>query len=339
MDNSIQFDRQIYRNLYFKLKALGFFERSNAHGFFVTFIEICLWVGLVATISQGISSNVLYWLLQFCLGLSLYRCFVLVHECGHDALFKSSFLNRVFAELMGALSFIPATNWRLVHNQHHKWVGIVDKDPTSEGTLKFKKSAPGVRLGYRFLWVLHIPIAALTGIWIFWQLPFKQYRFRHLRQQLSSIFSIFFVLVFHCGLVFLLGWPTYSLIFLPAIFIYLVVFEMINLCHHAGLYALNSEMQSKSIPCYAQAPYCRTTLMPSWLSMFLCYHFTLHSEHHLFPQVPWRKLPHLQRLLAQQPPEQYQTVSLLSYWLNIRSADPFELFIDSVPALKKQSSN
>ena len=30
---------------------------------------------------------------------------------------------------------------------------------------------------------------------------------------------------------------------------------------------------------------------PWWLSLFTCYHFGYHREHHAFPQVPWWQLP------------------------------------------------
>ena len=338
MNNTFTADRKKYQQLFSKLKSLGLLKHSNVPGIVVVLVELSLWVLLVMMSGQVAAYSVAYWLAQVVLGLSLYRCFVLVHECGHASLFKNQLLNRVFAEIFGALAFIPATNWRLVHHQHHKWVGIIDKDPTSEGALKFKECHSGVRFGYRLLWVLHIPLAALTGILIFWQLPFKKSRFKNSRQQRNGLFSLLFVLFFHLGLCLYLGWQAYYLIFAPALLIYLIVFEAINLCHHAGLYTLNSDMQKKNIPCYAQARFCRTTLMPTWLSMLLCYHFTLHTEHHLFPQVPWYKLPRLQKMLSEQAPDHYITIGLLSYWLKIRRADPFEQFIDSAPALKSSTT-
>lgn len=329
-------DRIAYRRLHAQLKAARCFHHGNGVGIALLTLEISLWCACVFLITQTGFSGAFYWLLQVFLGFGLYRCFVLVHECGHDSLFKHRTLNRVAGEVLGALSFIPATSWCYIHSQHHKWVGIVDKDPTSEGTLKFKGSSTLLRKLYRMFWILHLPIAAVSGILLFWTLPFKR-EGTPKKHVLAISLSVLFVLLVQTSLFLILGATAYCWTFLPALFWYLIIFEGINLCHHAGLYTLNSEMQSKNIPCYAQAPYCRTTLMPNWLSMLLCYHFTLHTEHHLFPQVPWYKLPKLKIMLAQETPFGYQTINFFAYWRRIRSADPFVQFIDTAPALKHQT--
>ena len=35
----------------------------------------------------------------------------------------------------------------------------------------------------------------------------------------------------------------------------------------------------------------RTNNLPAWLSLLTCFHFGYHHEHHLFPTVPWWRLP------------------------------------------------
>ena len=35
----------------------------------------------------------------------------------------------------------------------------------------------------------------------------------------------------------------------------------------------------------------RTNNLPPWLSLLTCFHFGYHHEHHLYPTVPWWRLP------------------------------------------------
>lgn len=39
----------------------------------------------------------------------------------------------------------------------------------------------------------------------------------------------------------------------------------------------------------------RTNNLPVWLSLLTCFHFGYHHEHHLFPTVPWWRLPSVRR--------------------------------------------
>jgi beta-carotene ketolase (CrtW type) len=42
----------------------------------------------------------------------------------------------------------------------------------------------------------------------------------------------------------------------------------------------------------------RTLGFPQWLSVLTCYHFGYHHEHHLFPYLPWWRLPQAHRYYA-----------------------------------------
>lgn len=54
-----------------------------------------------------------------CLSLFLLRGFVLMHDCGHDSLFRSRSLNRTSGFLLGVLSGIPQQVWAENHRRHH----------------------------------------------------------------------------------------------------------------------------------------------------------------------------------------------------------------------------
>jgi beta-carotene/zeaxanthin 4-ketolase len=46
---------------------------------------------------------------------------------------------------------------------------------------------------------------------------------------------------------------------------------------------------------FADAHHARSNAYPVWLSLLTCYHFGYHHEHHLFPAVPWWRLPDARR--------------------------------------------
>ena len=54
-----------------------------------------------------------------CLSLFLLRGFVLMHDCGHHALFRSRRLNRLGGFLLGVLSGLPQQVWAENHRYHH----------------------------------------------------------------------------------------------------------------------------------------------------------------------------------------------------------------------------
>ena len=51
------------------------------------------------------------------------RSFALMHDCGHDSLFASHWLNRMFGFLLGGLNAIPQHCWSRGHAFHHKHNG------------------------------------------------------------------------------------------------------------------------------------------------------------------------------------------------------------------------
>ncbi len=72
------------------------------------------------------SAFVSWWLttaLVLLMSLFLLRVFVLMHECGHGSLFRSSHLNKVFGFVFGVVSGMPQYVWSKHHLYHHSTNG------------------------------------------------------------------------------------------------------------------------------------------------------------------------------------------------------------------------
>src|SRR5262245_53959352 len=73
----------------------------------------------------------LFLLGQFLLAVALLQWFVLLHESGHNTLFRTPLLNRCTGRLAGYFAVIPFGCWKLVHGVHHRWAGWQDLDLTT----------------------------------------------------------------------------------------------------------------------------------------------------------------------------------------------------------------
>ena len=79
----------------------------------------------VMYLSLGLS----YWIT---LGLAipaagfLMRSFIICHDCGHGAFFKSRKANRMLGFVTGLLAFLPSYSWSHEHAQHHAHAGDLD---------------------------------------------------------------------------------------------------------------------------------------------------------------------------------------------------------------------
>jgi len=55
------------------------------------------------------------------------RLFIIQHDCGHRAFFKSALVNDVVGSLIGIVTLTPHAYWRRLHRLHHSASGNLDK--------------------------------------------------------------------------------------------------------------------------------------------------------------------------------------------------------------------
>lgn len=85
---------------------------------------ICLWYVMYLSLSVS------YWIT---LGLAviaagfLVRIFIIFHDCGHGAFFKSKKANTIIGNLTGILTLTPYHYWRHDHAVHHATAGDLDR--------------------------------------------------------------------------------------------------------------------------------------------------------------------------------------------------------------------
>lgn len=82
------------------------------------------------------------------------RSFSLMHDCGHDSLFRQRWLNRVAGFLLGVINALPQHPWSRGHAFHHKHNGNWDRyrGPSALLTVaRYRELTPRQRWWYAFL--------------------------------------------------------------------------------------------------------------------------------------------------------------------------------------------
>lgn len=111
------------------LKALAPYRvPSTRHGIWELFVTIVPFVILWIAAWWALSVSV--WLsLAICIpaGGFLVRFFLIQHDCGHGAFFKSKKVNDWIGRILGVFTMTPYDNWRRSHAIHHATSGNLDE--------------------------------------------------------------------------------------------------------------------------------------------------------------------------------------------------------------------
>ncbi|MHA7872534.1 MAG: fatty acid desaturase, partial [Hyphococcus sp.] len=100
--------------------------------------------------------NDLYWLTLLLAvptaGL-LVRLFIVQHDCGHGAYFRSRRANDILGRMISVLTMTPYDHWRRSHAAHHATSGNLDRrgqgDVVTMTVEEYQAASPLARLGYR----------------------------------------------------------------------------------------------------------------------------------------------------------------------------------------------
>ncbi len=331
---------QQYRALRQKMSKDGLFTARDATGLAMVVGEASLFLGGLYGLSLLQPWSIGFIALQIVLGTSVFRLFVLMHDCGHHSLFRTRWLNTLFGLLTSIPGLMPLEGWRENHYKHHRWVGIRDKDPSASGLVSFEQKKQYSRLYVtllRVVWVLRLPVPALAFmVNSLWFCAFRLAREAQYKQAARVAFSCLVAGAPHAVAVAWFGWSNYLTYFGPIFLAWLLWYEVINLTHHSGLYPLDSKQHPDPLALHEQQTVSRSTYIPTWLSAVLCYHFTLHAEHHLFPTIPWHHLPTVRKALAEIQVHDYLDVPFIKFNIALRKEDPVKVLLNQLsPAIER----
>jgi fatty acid desaturase len=209
---------------------------------------------------------------------------ILMHDCGHNSLFKSTKLNQFIGTwLVAAPIFSDMQTYSRQHSTHHKDVGT-DKDPDLGNYSAYPISKASL------LRKVLRDLGGLTAL-KFWLYILKT---RHPSQKSMVTNSALFrgltvnLGVFLCCYVLNVAW-----LYLIWLLAYNTTYFLFLRIRHVGEHAVVPNPNSRNM-----FENTRTTLSSWWERLLVCpVYVNYHIEHHLLPTVPPYNLPLMHRWL------------------------------------------
>jgi fatty acid desaturase len=215
-------------------------------------------------------------------GLTLVTMFAPMHECTHRTAFRSAALNDAVGWVAGLLSFYNSTYYRYYHSWHHRYT----QDPARDPELMFPRASSRTTylreistVGFWYRRVVDYIRLALGLA----RLPFLPDRARRaVAISVSCQLALYTAALVAVAAGFTA--PLYffflpSLLAMPFMRAYLIAEH--TLCSRDQNFLTNT----------------RTTLT-NFSIRLLMWNMPFHAEHHLFPAVPFHRLPELHEAIG-----------------------------------------
>jgi omega-6 fatty acid desaturase (delta-12 desaturase) len=322
-------DREHFQEVRQDFRRRGLLTAGNRLGALTVLFELMLTALLVAGLVEAPG----WWKapIEILFGLVLFCWFVILHESGHRTLFRSRLANTLTGLLASAFCLVPYFAWRNVHQQHHRWAGIVDRDPTQSYLLTLRHAGQGGNIFFRIVWFLWLPFPFFRFIFSsFWLYAWDQYRAGNLRNAGLGLVSDLVCAIPQWVLLAWLGPVSWGMHVLPVFVVYLFIIENLSLPQHTELVPYLSAGHPDPIPCSQQDLVTRSTFLPDWVSL-LVLNFNRHTEHHMFPTAPWFALGRIRSRLVRSGYRHPFEVAFGLFMMRLRLRDPVSIYRDSLP--------
>jgi len=294
-----------------------------------------IWIPLYAAVVAGAIGIIAYADLHLAarlglavvIGLAFSGLELLGHEIIHGAMVRQPWLR----ELLGGLCLLPVgvapMLWRLWHNvQHHCNAQVHMRDPDTRNTIEQYHQRPALRVLHRLIPAGSLLFFAMLSIWFTvhaMSVLFNTLRRVRGRDRVQLIAEALIPPAVWGSLGFWLGWEKWVYAFLlPFLINNFIVMAHIATNHFLNPLIENDDPLAGSL----------SLIEPKVLDVLLS-NFSHHSEHHVFPAMSGKYLPHVRRLLRELWPDRYHEMTLWQalralwqtprlYSDNIRLVDP-----------------
>jgi fatty acid desaturase len=238
------------------------------------------------------------------IGLAYGSLGFLGHEILHGGVVRTAWLR----DFLGGICMLPAAIapllWRQWHNvDHHGHTQILGEDPDAASTLEQYHKRSDLRLLYRLVPVKSILFFALLSVWLSvhalivlrHKLPILRGRARALLIAETLAAAGFWIVL---GV--LVGWRHFPFFYvIPAL-----VGNFVVMAYIATNHMLNPLLEEDD-PLMGSL----TVTVPRLLDVIHS-NFSHHTEHHIFPAMSARYVPHVKRLLKELWPDRYHEMPL-----------------------------
>ncbi|MFK7751282.1 MAG: fatty acid desaturase family protein [Sedimentitalea sp.] len=260
-----------------ELKAL--MKRSNTPAF----LHLALWgmaLGVTGSLIYLTSGTAWLWPAMFVHGIILVHHFSLQHECCHYTVFKTRWLNDVFANICGFIIMLPNRHFRYEHCDHHTYTQLHGDDPelipmpqNLGGYLWYLSSIPYWR--NKFSEVYQHSLGRLSD---------DERRFIPKDEYQTVIWEARVMVLAYAAIIAICAatgwWAPVWYWWLPVV-LGEPVMRFIRMTEHVGKPCVR-DMKENTRTNYVTRP-----------MQFLCWNMNYHAEHHYAASVPYHALPRL----------------------------------------------
>lgn len=244
-------------------------------------VRLVLLSFFLSLLSAAILHRVTWWpVLLLPQGLLLVSLFHLEHECIHDTPFRTNHLNSITGAACGFILLLPSLWFRYFHRDHHRYTQIKGKDPELESSKPATKRQWLIHLSGLpvFLSLVKVIIRCTTGSVNDSFIPAGA---RHAVIRQARYMSAGYLLLIAGSLasgsaVLLWIWVIPLMIGQPFLRLYLLAEH--TLCDNTDNMFLNTR-----------------TVLSNPLVRWFTWNMPYHTEHHVYPAVPFHQLPSLHR--------------------------------------------
>ena len=247
---------------------------------------------------------------QLLLALVLVQWFVILHECGHDTLFRTRRWHAVAGRVAAFFALIPYHAWTRVHGRHHKWTGWQDLDPTTESLVP-RPLGRAERAIVNTCWRLWIPLfSILYRVTNYWNIPRLFRMFPRAADRRAITIDTTVLLLIWIALIAILGPAVVARIAGVAVLLSLAMEDLLLLSQHTHVpQNVSHGAAVRPFPAVEQESFTRSLRLPQLASAFVL-HFDAHELHHMYPFVPGY---HLRRIA-------YEPCNEITWWQWVRGA-------------------
>ncbi|WP_411818769.1 fatty acid desaturase [Hyphococcus sp. DH-69] len=265
-------------------------QKSNKEGWIKTGSHIGAIILNTALLSHfwGHWLGVVFFVIQ---GVLLACLYAGIHEFSHRTVFKTKELNDLFGRLFSFTILVCKSLDRSEHMEHHRYTQDLKKDAELIGTKPFTLTTYLLYVLGPSYWFIRIrELVYLTlGINIWPYLSEKQYKDaqREVRENMVGYLIILIISVWFQS------WAAIQFWLLP-LFIMKWVHQLQNITEHTGM------------PNEAGILINTRTIKTNAVMRWLMWNMQYHTAHHLYPSVPFFRLPALHQeifgTLEKEPP-------------------------------------
>jgi len=249
------------------------------------------------------------------------RIFIIQHDCGHHAFFRSRGATAVLGWACSLLTLTPFLSWRRQHKGHHTiWNNLdrrqsgVDIYSTCLTVAEYQALTPAARRRYRL--VRHPLVANLLlpplVFFVLYRLPFDMPRTWR-RERWGVLFTNLALAALFVGLGLLLGWGSVLLVQAPVMALAAIVGVALFSLQHRGE-AVQWLRRDEWDPAVASLRGSTFLKLPGLLRWFTG-NIGFHHVHHLNARVPNYRLKRTHETIAPDLPD----VPTLSLWSGLKS--------------------